>query len=115
KQRVCRNLINLTKELKGEEIMSMTIAEKYYTKATTKGKAEGKAEGIAEGIITGKVEGKAEGIAESIIRILRKRLGEPSANLQTQIMGVRSEDKLYELLDFAYTCVSFGEFSTAFN
>ncbi|MDR2172381.1 MAG: DUF4351 domain-containing protein [Planctomycetaceae bacterium] len=83
--------------------MSMTIAEKYYTKATTKGKAEGIA------------EGKVEGIAEGIIRILRKRLSEPSANLQAQIMGVRSEDKLYELLDFAYTCVSLGEFSTAFN
>ncbi|MDR2346545.1 MAG: DUF4351 domain-containing protein [Planctomycetaceae bacterium] len=79
--------------------MSTSAAKKYY--------AEAKRIGIAEG--------EAEGIAISIIRILRKRLDEPSVELQNKIMNIKSISELDELLDFAFNCVSLGEFETAFN
>ncbi|MDR2172012.1 MAG: hypothetical protein LBP59_17850 [Planctomycetaceae bacterium] len=80
------------------------------------GKAEGKVEGKAEGKAEGRVEGKVEGKAESIIRILTKRFDESvPMKLQNQIMTVNNIDKLDELFDFAWDCVSIGEFSTAFN
>ncbi|MDR1483453.1 MAG: hypothetical protein LBT09_01370 [Planctomycetaceae bacterium] len=95
-------LINLTKEL-GVEIMSKNTTVKFYTEAKT----EGRVEGI--------VIGETNGIAKSVIRRLQKRFSEPSERLKTSIMAIKNEDQLYELLDFAYTCVSLGEFETAFN
>jgi hypothetical protein len=96
-------LINLTKEL-GVKVMSPSVAEKYYEEAMTIGLAKGKAEGFARGV------------AKSIIRILRNRLDdEPSVELQGRIMGIKSMDKLDELLEFAFNCVSLGEFETALN
>jgi hypothetical protein len=99
-------LINLTKEL-GVEIMSRNTTVKFYTEAKTEGRTEGRAEG--------RTEGRAEGIAKSVIRRLQKRFSEPSEKLKTSIMAIKNEDQLYELLDFACTCVSIGEFETAFN
>ncbi|MDR2172180.1 MAG: DUF4351 domain-containing protein, partial [Planctomycetaceae bacterium] len=79
-----------------------------FAKGINKGKAEGKAEGISEG--------KAEGKAENIIRILTRRFDKsPSMRLQRQIMSVKDINKLDELCDFAFDCVSLGEFATAFN
>ncbi|MDR1483454.1 MAG: DUF4351 domain-containing protein, partial [Planctomycetaceae bacterium] len=91
-------LINLTKEL-GVEIMSKNTTVKFYTEAKTEGRTEG----------------RAEGIAKSVIRRLQKRFSEPSEKLKTRIMAIKNEDQLYELLDFACSCVSIGEFETAFN
>ncbi|MDR2170766.1 MAG: hypothetical protein LBP59_11540, partial [Planctomycetaceae bacterium] len=99
-----------------------------FAKGINKGKAEGIAFGIAKGIAKGKAEGisegKAEGIfegiakgkAENIIRILTRRFDKsPSMRLQRQIMSIKDIDKLDELCDFAFDCVSLGEFATAFN
>jgi hypothetical protein len=69
--------------------------------------AVGEAKGIAKGIAKGK--------AKSIIKCLTVRFEMPSAKLQKQIMKVNDIDKLDELVDFALTCVSLGEFATAFN
>ncbi|MDR0391483.1 MAG: hypothetical protein LBH59_06230 [Planctomycetaceae bacterium] len=69
----------------------------------------------AEGIAEGEAKGKAEGKAETIIKILASRLETPPAKLQQQIMSVKDIDKLDELTDFALSCVSLGEFATAFN
>ncbi|MDR2171084.1 MAG: DUF4351 domain-containing protein [Planctomycetaceae bacterium] len=61
-------------------------------------------------------KGKSEGIAKNIIRILTRRFDKsPSMRLQRQIMSVKDIDKLDELCDFAFDCVSLGEFATAFN
>ncbi|MDR1484311.1 MAG: Rpn family recombination-promoting nuclease/putative transposase [Planctomycetaceae bacterium] len=91
-------IIKLVKEL-GVEVMVDSVATRLYR--------EGEAIGIARG--------KAIGKAKSIIRFLRNRVGMPSVELQEKIESIRSTDKLDELLDFASTCVSIGEFETAFN
>ncbi|MDR2170494.1 MAG: DUF4351 domain-containing protein, partial [Planctomycetaceae bacterium] len=82
--------------------------EKHDKAVFAKGINKGKAEGISEGIAKGK--------AENIIRILTRRFDKsPSMRLQRQIMSVKDIDKLDELCDFAFDCVSLGEFATAFN
>ncbi|MDR2346135.1 MAG: hypothetical protein LBE18_08730, partial [Planctomycetaceae bacterium] len=111
--------LNLIFELnidKGEIKMSPTLLEKikktpYGAEMLNKTKAEGKAEGIAEG----ETKGIAKGKAEDIIRVLTIRFGRPSAKLQGQIREVKNINELDELIDFSATCVSLGEFATAFN
>ncbi|MDR2345382.1 MAG: Rpn family recombination-promoting nuclease/putative transposase [Planctomycetaceae bacterium] len=127
-------LVTLTKNL-GVKIMSPSAAETYWSEATIQGEARGiaigeergeargiaigeargEARGIAIGEATGEARGEVRGAANAIIRVLRRRIGEPSAELKNRIMNVRSIDKLDELLDFASTCVSLGEFATALN
>jgi hypothetical protein len=67
----------------------------------------------------GEKRGKADGMfaakADDIIRVLTKRFELPPKKLQDQIRNVRSIEKLDELIDFAITCVSVGEFATALN
>ncbi|MDR2345634.1 MAG: hypothetical protein LBE18_06175 [Planctomycetaceae bacterium] len=101
---------------KGEIKMSPTLLEKikqtpYGAEMLNLSRAEGKAEGRTEG----RAEGETGGKAEAIIRILTRRLDRPSAKLQEQISEVKNVQKLDELIDFAVTCVSLGEFATAFN
>ncbi|MDR2345668.1 MAG: DUF4351 domain-containing protein, partial [Planctomycetaceae bacterium] len=111
-------LVTLTQNL-GVKIMSPSAAETYWNEATvqgeTRGIAIGEARGIEKGKSIGETIGEARGAANAIIRMLRRRVGEPSAELKNRIMNVRSIDKLDELLDFASTCVSLGEFATALN
>ncbi|MDR2345020.1 MAG: hypothetical protein LBE18_03050, partial [Planctomycetaceae bacterium] len=94
-----------------EAIKQTPYGAEMLNRYRTEGKAEGKAEGIAEGIAKGIAKGKAE----DIIRFLTKRLGNPSVKLQKQIRDVKDINELDELFDFAITCVSLGEFATAFN
>jgi flagellar biosynthesis/type III secretory pathway protein FliH len=91
--------------------MTPTAAETYYNQATTLGFKKGFKKGKAEG----KVLGKAKGKAVSIIRALARLIDEPSARLKKRIMQIQSESKLDELFDFAFECVSLGEFETALN
>ncbi|MDR2170952.1 MAG: Rpn family recombination-promoting nuclease/putative transposase [Planctomycetaceae bacterium] len=123
------NLINLTKKLGVKTIMSQSAAKLYYKEAMTIGKtkgiaigeirgiAKGETRGLTKGIAIGETRGIAKGetrgIARAIIRLLTCRFEEPSARLQKKIMGIQSEAKLEELLDFAASCVSIGEFATA--
>ncbi|MDR2346177.1 MAG: DUF4351 domain-containing protein [Planctomycetaceae bacterium] len=95
--------------------MSPSAAETYWNEATIQGEARGETRGIAIGEARGEARGKAIGEVNSIIRVLRRRVGEPSAELKSRIMNIQSIDKLDELLDFASTCVSLGEFATALN
>jgi DNA-binding protein len=95
-------IIKLVKEL-GVEVMVDSVATRLYR------------EGEAIGEARGEARGEAIGKAKSIIRFLRNRVGMPSVELQEKIKSIRSTDKLDELLDFASTCVSLGEFETAFN
>jgi hypothetical protein len=101
-----KKLIKLTKEL-GVKIMSETSAVKFYEVARNEGRAEGRTEG--------RTKGRTEGIANSVIWTLGDRFEEPSARLKQKIMKFENEDKLRELLRFANTCVSIGEFETIFN
>jgi hypothetical protein len=55
---------------------------------------------------------RAEARAEMIVDILSRRLKLPSKTLQKKIYSVKNIDKLYELTDCAWTCVSLKEFST---
>ncbi len=62
-------------------------------------RAEGKAEGIAEG----EAKGKQEGEASLVLRILRKRIGQVSQDLEKRIQGLsieQLEDLGEALLDF---------------
>jgi hypothetical protein len=86
---------------KGDVEMTISLIDRMTEKS--------KAEGIAEG----RTEGKAEGKAEMIIRILSLRLEVPPKSLQKKINSIQNIAKLDELGDFALTCVSLGEFSTA--
>ncbi|MDR2344993.1 MAG: DUF4351 domain-containing protein [Planctomycetaceae bacterium] len=107
--------------------MSPSAAETYWNEAAIQGEARGEARGIekgeargiekgeARGIEKGKAIGEATGAANAIIRMLRRRVGEPPVRLRNRIMSIQSIDKLDELLDFASTCVSLGEFATALN
>ncbi|MDR2344829.1 MAG: DUF4351 domain-containing protein [Planctomycetaceae bacterium] len=95
--------------------MSPSAAETYWNEATIQGEARGEARGETRGIAIGEARGEMRGEVNSIIRVLRRRVGEPSAELKSRIMNIQSIDKLDELLDFAATCVSLGEFATALN
>jgi hypothetical protein len=46
---------------------------------------------------------------------LAARFETPPKKLQNQIKSVKNIEKLDELIKFAGTCVSIGEFATAFN
>jgi flagellar biosynthesis/type III secretory pathway protein FliH len=96
------------------EGLSKGLAE-GISKGLSEGISKGKAEGLSEGISKGLSEGLSKGKAEDIIRILTRRLEKPSATLQKQIREVKDINELDELIDFAITCVSLGEFATAFN
>jgi hypothetical protein len=97
-----KKLIKLTKEL-GVKIMSEISAVKFYEVAKNEGRTEGR------------TKGRTEGIANAVIWTLGDRFEEPSARLKQKIMKCENEDKLRELLRFANTCVSIGEFKTIFN
>jgi predicted transposase YdaD len=84
-----------------------SVAEAYYNEAAMLGEARGEARG--------EVRGEIKGEAKSIIRILNRRLGMPTSESQEKILSVKSAEQLDEFLDFALTCVSFGEFETALN
>ncbi|MDR1924684.1 MAG: hypothetical protein LBQ66_09935, partial [Planctomycetaceae bacterium] len=86
----------------GERSMS-TLYELWTTEAAEKATAEA----------TVKTQSKAK--AEEIISILSHRLKSPSKNLRQKIKQVSDIDKLNELAEFAWTCVSVDEFATAFN
>jgi hypothetical protein len=68
-----------------------------------------------EARLEGKLEGQLEGKANDIINVLAARFEAPPKKLQNQIKSVKNIEKLDELIKFAGTCVSIGEFSTAFN
>jgi hypothetical protein len=72
--------------------------------------------GLIEPMINkAKIEGQLEGKANAIINVLAARLETPPKKLQNQIKSVKNIEKLDELIKFAGTCVSIGEFATAFN
>jgi hypothetical protein len=76
--------------------------------------------GLADPFIKiGEKKGKFDGMfvakSDAIIRVLTKRLETPPKKLQDKIRKVRSIEKLDELIEFAATCVSIGEFATALN
>ncbi|MDR2761762.1 MAG: DUF4351 domain-containing protein [Planctomycetaceae bacterium] len=112
--------ININKIKKGEikmnpELMKVIeqspsgslMLKRYIKRGEAKGIVKGEAKGIAKG--------KSEARAEDIIRFLTRRFQEPPKKLQRQIMSVHDLEQLDELIDFAATCVSIGEFATAFN
>ena len=66
-------------------------------------RAEAKAEGRAEGKTEGKAEGKQEGEVSLVLRLLKKRIGQITPDLQQRIQGLSIEEleNLGEaLLDF---------------
>jgi predicted transposase YdaD len=88
-------------QLLRQEIMRESV---IYQEIRAEGKAEGTAEGKAEGKQEGKAEGKQEGEASLVLRLLKKRLGGVSLDLEQQVRGLSVEqlENLGEaLLDFA--------------
>jgi hypothetical protein len=104
--------INKEKFIKGEIKMHQTTIDLMKECGLAKpfikiGKKMGEKRGKANGMFAAK--------ADAIIAVLTERLEVPPKKLQEQIRNVRSIEKLDELIRFAATCVSIGEFSTALN
>jgi F0F1-type ATP synthase delta subunit len=78
-------------------------------------RAEGRAEGEMKGKVEGRVEGERKARADEIIRVLSRRLEVPPKSIQQKIRSIRNIDKLDELVEFAWACVSVNEFVTALN
>jgi hypothetical protein len=55
-------------------------------------------------------EGRAQGRAADIIKVLRRRLGEPSPEIEQLINAIRSEERLDDLLNAAVDSSSMAEF-----
>jgi hypothetical protein len=102
--------VNKSKFKKGEMKVNPTTIELMeecgiFQQFVQAGEKRGEKRGRANGMFAAK--------AEDIIRVLTRRFNIPPKQLQDEIRDVRSIEKLDELLDFAITCVSIGEFSTA--
>ena len=76
-----------------------------------KGRAEGEAKGKAEGLAEGKAEGLAEGKAEAILRVLRRRCGEPTEAVANRVLAERNLALLERWLDTALACPSLEVFT----
>jgi predicted transposase YdaD len=102
-----QNFTNDTRQSENEKVftISPSVLDELIAKHEAKGRLEGRAKG--------RVEGKVKGKAEIIIRILSRRLESPSKPLLKKIKSVQNTIKLDELADFALTCLSLDDFSTA--
>ena len=74
-----------------------------YQDILAKGRAEGEAKGRAEGEAKGEARGKAEGAVEearnALLRLGRKKLGEPDERVLSAIAALGDLDRLNLLLD----------------
>ena len=70
-----------------------------YQDILAEGKAEGRAEGEAEGRAEGKAEGAVEEARNALLRLGRKKLGEPDERVLSLLAALGDLDRLNLLLD----------------
>ena len=58
-----------------------------------------KEEGRAEGRIEGRVEGRVEAAREALLRSGAQRLGKASSRVETALLGVDTEDRIWKMFD----------------
>ncbi|MDR1924617.1 MAG: Rpn family recombination-promoting nuclease/putative transposase [Planctomycetaceae bacterium] len=95
--------------------MIPTIFDEVRAEARAAARAEGLVEGEIRGEIRGEIKGEIKARADEVIRVLSRRLEVPSKSTQKKIRSISNIDKLDELVEFAWTCVSVNEFATALN
>ena len=71
----------------------------------------GREKGRAEGEAKGRAEGKAEGKAEDLLRVLRRRCGEPADPVARRVSAERDLATLDRWLDLALTCSNLDDFA----
>ena len=85
--------------------MSMIDESSYVRIWLDKGKEEGLTEGKAEG----KAEGKIEGERAIILRLGRKRFGEPDAETLEKLESIQQVERLEEISDRLITSTNWVE------
>ena len=83
--------------------------DKGKEEGLTEGKLEGKAEGKLEGLTEGKIEGKIEGERAIILRLGRKRFGEPDAATLEKLESIQQIERLEEISDRLITATNWIE------
>ncbi|MDR1492086.1 MAG: Rpn family recombination-promoting nuclease/putative transposase [Planctomycetaceae bacterium] len=96
-------------EKRGIKIMSISVIDQLYAEGIEKGIEQGMERGFEKGI----AEGIEKGIAEGILRTLNKRFKRVPKKFEKQILTIANLEKLEELADFAYDCVTLDEFEKA--
>ena len=65
--------------------------------------------GKEEGLIEGKIEGKIEQARAIILRLGRKRIGEPDAETLEKLESIQNVERLEEIFDQMITATSWNE------
>ena len=90
-----------------EKLMSKNVLELSSTyQALLK---EGRDQGLEQGLEQGREQGREQGLRASLIRIGRRRLGEPTAPVIAQLEAIRDQKTLENLLDNALEVESWDE------
>ena len=71
--------------------MGKTIADSF--------REEGEARGEAQGLVKGRVEGRAQGSRETILRLARRRFGEPDSATLDALQAIVDLDRLVRITD----------------
>jgi len=80
-----------------------------YQDIFAKGLAEGEAKGEARGEAKGEAKGHAEEAMEALLRLGRRKLGPPGAEVEARIAALGDLDRLRELLDRVLDVASWDE------
>jgi len=81
------------------DIEESWVYQDILAKGEAKGIAEGEAKGIAEGEAKGIVKGEAKEARNSLLRLGRKKLGDPDERVLAQLADLDDLDRLRLLLD----------------
>ncbi|MDR1494326.1 MAG: DUF4351 domain-containing protein, partial [Planctomycetaceae bacterium] len=108
-------------EKEGVKVMSLSAfdqlieegIEKGIEQGIEKGIEQGIEQGIEKGIEQGIEKGIEQGIKQAILRTLSKRFKGVPSKIEKRILSIADLEKLEELADFAYDCVTLGEFEKA--
>ena len=99
--------------LGGLQTMSILEESSYVRIWLDKGRDEGKKEGMLKGKLEGMLEGKLEGKLEEaraiILRLGRRRFGEPDSSLLSKLESIEAIERLEEITDRLITAVSWNE------
>jgi hypothetical protein len=92
-------------EKEGVKVMSLSAFDQLIEEGIEKGIEQGIEQGIEKGI--------EQGIKQAILRTLSKRFKGVPSKIEKRILSIADLEKLEELADFAYDCVTLGEFEKA--
>jgi flagellar biosynthesis/type III secretory pathway protein FliH len=94
---------------KGKEQGRIEGEQKGRIEGEQKGRIEGEQKGRIEGVQKGKIEGKIEGERAIIVRLGRKRFGEPDAATLAKLDSIQSIERLDEISDRLISAANWNE------